>query len=98
MKKQPILSRLMGYAGSHKYFTYASWVLSTISAFLALFPFLSLWKIIKEVLDVAPDFSAATGLVYNGMTAMIFAVAHCCVRILRRSESLPECGLPWRNI
>ena len=81
MKKQPILSRLMGYAGSHKYFTYASWVLSTISAFLALFPFLSLWKIIKEVLDVAPDFASATGLVYNGITAMIFAVAAFLVYI-----------------
>ena len=81
MKKQPILSRLMGYAGSHKYFTYASWILSTVSAFLALFPFLSLWKIIKEVLDVAPDFSSATGLVHNGMAAMIFAVAAFLVYI-----------------
>ena len=33
MKKQSDLSRLMGYAGNHRYFTYASWVLSAVSAF-----------------------------------------------------------------
>ncbi len=64
----------MGYAGGHKYFTYASWVLSAISALVALLPFVYIWKIIKEVLDVAPDFSAATGLVHNGVMAMVFAI------------------------
>lgn len=36
MKKQSVLSRLMGYAGEHKYFTYASWFLSATSALIAL--------------------------------------------------------------
>ena len=40
MKKQSVLSRLMGYAGKHKYFTYASWFLSAISALIALLPFI----------------------------------------------------------
>lgn len=75
MKKQSELSRLMGYAGKHKYLTYASWVLAAISALAALLPFIYIWKIIKEVLYVAPDFSKATGLVHNGVMAMIFAVA-----------------------
>ena len=64
----------MGYAGKHKYFTYASWALSAISALVALLPFIYIWKIIKEVLDVAPNFSAATGLAHNGIMAMVFAV------------------------
>lgn len=75
MKKQPDLSRLMGYAGKHKYFTYASWVLAALSAFVALLPFIYIWKIVKEVLDVAPNFSEAVGLVKNGVMAMVFAVA-----------------------
>lgn len=75
MKKQSDLSRLMGYAGKHKYFTYASWVLAALSAFVALLPFIYIWKIVKEVLDVAPNFSEATGLVKNGVMAMVFAVA-----------------------
>lgn len=75
MKKQSDLSRLMGYAGKHKYFTYASWVLAALSAFVALLPFIYIWKIVKEVLDVAPNFSEAVGLVKNGVMAMVFAVA-----------------------
>ncbi len=81
MKKQSNLSRLMGYAGRHKYFTYASWVLSAASALLALVPFWYIWKMIKEVLDVAPDFSGATGLVHNGVMAVVFAVASFLVYI-----------------
>lgn len=71
----------MGYAGKHKYFTYASWILSAISALVALLPFIYIWKIIKEVLDVAPNFSAATGLVHNGIMAMIFAIASFLIYI-----------------
>lgn len=65
----------MEYAGKHKYFTYASWALAAISAFVALLPFIYIWKIVKEVLDVAPNFSEAVGLVKNGVMAMVFAVA-----------------------
>ena len=74
MKKQSDLSRLMAYAGKHRYLTYASWVLSAISALVALLPFICIWRIIKEVLEVAPNYSQATNLVHNGVMAMIFAV------------------------
>lgn len=81
MKKQSNISRLMGYAGKHRYFTYASWLLAVISALIALLPFVNIWKIIKEVLDVAPNFSSATGLVHNGIMAMIFAIVSFLVYI-----------------
>ena len=81
MKKQSVLSRLIGYAGKHRYFTYASWLLAAISALIALLPFIYIWKIIKEVLEVAPDFSSATGLVHNGIMAMVFAIAAFLVYI-----------------
>ncbi len=81
MKKQSVLSRLMGYAGKHRYFTYASWLLAAISALIALLPFIYIWKIIKEVLEVAPDFSSATGLVHNGIIAMVFAIASFLIYI-----------------
>ena len=51
MKKQSDLSRLMGYAGNYRYFTYASWVLSGASALVALVPFVYIWKILRDVLD-----------------------------------------------
>lgn len=71
----------MGYAGGHRYFTYASWVLAALSALIALVPFWYIWKIIKEVLGTAPDFSRATGLVHNGVMAVIFAIVSFLVYI-----------------
>ena len=55
MKKQSDFSRLMGYAGRYRVFTYASWVLSAISALTALVPFLYIWMILRDVLNAAPN-------------------------------------------
>jgi len=74
LKKQSNLSRLLQIADSHKYLIYASWVLSAISALVALVPFYYIWKIIQEVLEVAPDFSHAQNLTHNGWMAVLFAV------------------------
>ena len=74
MKKQSNLSRLLQIAGGHKYLIYASWVLSAISALVALVPFYYIWKIIQEVLEVAPDFNHAQNLTHNGWMAVLFAV------------------------
>ena len=81
MKKQSNLSRLLEIAGSHKYLTYASWVLSAISALIALVPFYYIWKMIKEVLEVAPDFDQAQNLTGNGWMAVLFAVLAVLVYI-----------------
>lgn len=64
----------MGYAGGHKYLTYASWILSAISALVALVPFWYVWRIIKDVLEVYPDFSKAQDLPTYGWMAVLFAV------------------------
>ncbi|WP_099204540.1 ABC transporter ATP-binding protein [Scatolibacter rhodanostii] len=82
MKKKSNLSRLLEYAGKFRYLTIASWVLSAISAFIALVPFLYIWKIIKEVLDYAPDFSAAQNLPRNGWMALLFAALSLLVYIM----------------
>lgn len=74
MKKQSNLSRLLSYAGVHKYFTYASWVLSGISALTALVPFWYIWKIINEVLEVSPNFGSAANLTHYGIMAMTYAI------------------------
>ena len=81
MKKQSNLQRLLGYAGRHRYLTYASWVLSAVSALLALVPYWYIWRIIREVLEAAPDFGRAQGLVHNGWMAVLFAVIAVLVYI-----------------
>lgn len=60
MKKQSNLSQLMGYAGGHRYLTYLSLLLSAVSAVLALFPFVFLFSIIREVIDVSPNYAQAS--------------------------------------
>lgn len=74
MKKQSNLQKLMDYAGNYKILTVSSWILSVISALTALVPFIFIWEMIKEVLDVAPDFSKAENLVHNGWQAVCFAI------------------------
>ena len=73
-KKQSALSRLMDMAGNHKYFSYLSCVLAAISAWIALVPFFYVWRIIKEVLEVRPDFSKATHITSYGWQAVGFAL------------------------
>ncbi len=73
-KKQGDLSRLMYYAGDHKYFTYASLVLAALSALIALVPFYYIWKIMKEVLEVRPNYSEAVHIKEYGWIAVAFAL------------------------
>lgn len=73
MKKKSDLSVLLGYAGKHRVLTYLSWVLAGISAVIALVPFWYLWRIIREVLDVSPDFSQAVHISEWGWAAMGFS-------------------------
>lgn len=71
----------MHYAGNHKYLTYASWILSVISAFTALVPFIYIWKIIRDVLNYAPNFSEAQNITAYGIYAVVFSVISVLVYI-----------------
>ena len=62
--------RLFEYADNHKYLTIASWVLATVSAFIALVPFYYIWRLIKEVIRVSPDFDRAQNLSAYGWCAV----------------------------
>lgn len=81
MNKQSNLSRLMGYAGAHKILTYLSWILSVISALLALVPFWYIWRMIHDILEVSPDFSQAGNITGYGWSAVFFAVLSTAVYI-----------------
>ena len=81
MKKQSNLSRLLGYAGRHKILTYLSWVFSAVSALVALVPFWYIWRILDEVLRVAPDFGNAVHITHYGWMAVLFAVVSVLIYI-----------------
>lgn len=81
MKKNKNLSELMGYAGKHKYFTYLSLILSVVSSVLALLPFVFIFFVIKEVIEVAPNYSQAVNVARNGWMAVLFALISLIIYI-----------------
>ena len=74
MKKQSNLSRLLDYAGMYRILTYLSWVLAAAGALLALVPFGYIWRILKEVIEVAPQYENAVHVTQYGWMAVAFAV------------------------
>lgn len=81
MKKQSNLSRLTDYAGGHKILVYLSWILSAMSALLALVPFWYIWRIIHDILKVSPDFSEAGNVTSYGWSAVLFAAISVVIYI-----------------
>lgn len=76
------MKRLFTYAGSFRYLTIASWILSVISAWLALVPFYFIWRIIKQVLETAPDFENSGSIVSYGWMAVAAAVGSMLIYII----------------
>ena len=74
MKKQSNLSRLLDYAGTYRFLTYLSWVLAAAGALLALVPFGYIWRILREVIEVAPQYENAVHVTQYGWMAVAFAV------------------------
>jgi hypothetical protein len=74
VKKNKNFSELMSYAGKHKYLTYSSLILSVISAVFLLLPFVFIFFVIKEVIEVTPHYSQAVHVVHNGWMAVLFAL------------------------
>lgn len=81
MKKQSNLSRLLDYAGKYRILTYLSWILSAVSALLALVPFWYIWRILKEIIEVAPQYENAVHVTQYGWMAVAIAVSSILVYI-----------------
>ena len=81
-KKKSSVGELMKSAGNHRFFVYASWLLSGVSAVLAMAPFYFIWRLIREVLAVRPDFASAAGsLKFYGWAAVVSALAALLVYV-----------------
>ena len=93
MKKESTMQKLFAYAGSYKYLTMASWILSAASALIALLPFYYIWRIMQEVVLAAPDYSKAQNLSGLGWSAVGFALLSMLIYICALLCS-PHCSLP----
>ena len=74
MKKQSNLGRLLDYAGKYRILTYLSWILSTVSALIALLLFWYIWRILRDVIETAPRYAQAVHVTHYGWMAVLFAV------------------------
>lgn len=81
MKKQSNLNRLLTYSGKYKILTYLSWILSAASAIIALLPFWYIWRILKEVIEVSPNYENATHITHYGWMAVLSAIISVLVYI-----------------
>ena len=75
------MQKLFTYAGSYKYLTIASWILSATSALIALLPFYYIWRIMQEVVLAAPDYNKARNLSGLGWSAVGFALLSMIIYI-----------------
>ena len=78
-KKQSDISVLLGYAGSYKGLTFLGLGLSGIAMILGMAPYVCIWLAARDLIAVAPDWTAASGVGRWGWLAFAFAVAGIAV-------------------
>lgn len=73
MKKQNDLGILLDYAGKYKILTFIGLILSAIAMILGMFPYICVWLVAKNLIDVAPFYSKAKDVAVYGWWAFLFA-------------------------
>ena len=82
MKKQSPLARLLGFAGAYKSLTFVGLILSAVAQVSAMVPYMCIWLIVRDLVNVAPDFSKAQDITRYGWMAFAFAVGGILVYFL----------------
>lgn len=69
------LSRLLAFAGKRRALTYVGCTLSAVSMLVSFGPYVCIWFAARDLIAVASDWGAATGIAAYGWWALGFAVA-----------------------
>ena len=72
-KKQSDVAALLGYAGKYKGLTFLGLTLSAVAMILGMAPYICIWLAARDLIAVAPDWSAATEISKYGWLAFAFA-------------------------
>ena len=78
-KQRSGLARLLDFAGKRKAFTYLGCALSGISQLLSFGPFVCIWFVARDLIEVAPNWQNATDIATYGWAAVAFAAASIIV-------------------
>ena len=72
-KKQSDVAALLGYAGKYKGLTFLGLTLSAVAMILGMAPYICIWLAARDLIAVAPNWSAATEISKYGWMAFAFA-------------------------
>nr|MCR4926797.1 ABC transporter ATP-binding protein [Lachnospiraceae bacterium] len=74
-KKKSDIAILLGYADNYKGLTFLGLALSGIAMVLGMLPYICIWLVARDLIDVAPDWAKATEIGKYGWMAFGFALA-----------------------
>ena len=77
-----VLTRLLAFAGPHKRLTFLGCALSGASMVASMVPYVAIWLAARDLIQVAPDWAAATNVVRYGWIAFGFAIGGLVVYFL----------------
>ncbi|MBM6816341.1 ABC transporter ATP-binding protein [Olsenella uli] len=73
------VSRLLAFAGPRKTLTYLGCALSAVSMLVSFGPYVCIWLVARDLIAVAPDWGAATGIAAYGWWAFGLSAASILV-------------------
>ena len=69
------IGRLLGFAGSRKKLAVLGCVLAGVNGIFVVMPLVCVWFVLRDLVAVAPNWSAAEGLAFWGWLAFAFSAA-----------------------
>ncbi|MBP3815255.1 MAG: ABC transporter ATP-binding protein [Firmicutes bacterium] len=73
-KKQSDLVKLLNYTGNYKSLTFMGLLLSAIAMIMGMAPYICIWLVARDLIEVAPNWTEATSISGYGWMAFAFAV------------------------
>lgn len=80
--KNNSLKVLLNYAGNYKILTFIGLILSAISMLCSMVPYICIWLVSKQLIDVAPNWTNAQNVTIYGWLAFAFAVGGILIYFL----------------
>ena len=74
-KKQSDVAVLLRYAGNYRGLTFLGLALSAVAMILGMAPYICIWLVARDLIEVAPNWTLAAGVARYGWMAFGFAVA-----------------------
>ena len=81
-KKESELAVLLGYAGKYRGLTFLGLLLSAVAMIMGMIPYICIWLVIRDLVNAAPDWSAASEIAKYGWIAFGFAFGGIIVYFL----------------